>query len=193
MIEKQMELDGTFCPSEVSPVEQRKRQADDARVQTDQLVLEPELLAGSPSGNRRLALAEQLLEHGLVERPWPVSVSLGQRGALRRVWNAQVLELPLAAGQAAADLAQAVRTPELTEEHRDELAPAGETLGCIVRTMFLGGLLELEAREELQQLREDATKSGNGWTSLEDRLFAKNQSNLEEPWKLPLRQFIEHL
>jgi hypothetical protein len=35
------------------------------------------------------------------------------------------------------------------------------------------GLLELKAREELQQLRKDARKSMHGRTSLVDGLFGK--------------------
>ena len=35
-------------------------------------------------------------------------------------------QLAFAAGQAAADLAQRMRAPELREQHRDELVPAGK-------------------------------------------------------------------
>ena len=69
-----------------------------------------------------------------------------------------MLEFPLTAGQTAADLAQAVGTAELAKEHGDKLPPAREAFAGVVGTMFFHSLLELKAREKLQQLGEDARK-----------------------------------
>src|SRR5207249_2974453 len=146
--------------------------ANHARLQAHALVLEPELLARSAPDHGRLALCQQLLEHRLVERPRPVRVGVGERGPLRGIGKAQVLELALAARQTPADLPEAVGAAELAEEHGDELTPAREPLGGVIGTMVFDRLLELKAGEELQQLREDARKSLHGRASLGDCVLA---------------------
>jgi hypothetical protein len=88
MVEKQVELDGTFGPSDLSPVEQRKGQVDDAGIQAHELVFEPELFAGAPTGHAQLALCQELLEHSLVERPGAVRISVGESGALWEIGDA---------------------------------------------------------------------------------------------------------
>src|SRR5206468_999158 len=172
MVQEQVELNGTLGPSELSPVEKRKRQVDHARIQAHELVLEPELLARSAPDHGRLALRQQLLEHRLVERPRPVRVGVSERRPLRGIGKAQVFELALAARQTPADLAEAVGAAELAEEHGDELTPAREPLGGVIGTMVFDRLLELKAGEELQQLREDARKSLHGRASLGDCVLA---------------------
>ena len=156
LAEQEVELHRPFRAPELDPIEKRQRKVDHARVQTDRLVLEPGPLADPVSGDGGLALAEQLLEHGMVQRPRPMGVGAGQRGALRRVENAR--ELALASGRAAADLAQTVSAAELTEQHGDQLAPAREALCGVAGTVLLHGLFELEMQEELKQLGEDAGK-----------------------------------
>ena len=93
-----------------------------------------------------------------------------------------MFEFALAAGQSPADLAEAMGTAELTEEHGDELGPACESFGSVIGALLFDSLLELNAREELQQLREDARKSLHGRTSLVDRLFGENQSIPSQCW-----------
>jgi hypothetical protein len=176
MVQEQVEFDGAFRSPELGPVEQRKGQVDDAGIQTHQLVLEPEFLAASVASPARLALCQELLEYGLAERPGTVDIRVSQSGTFRGIRNSQVLEFAFTAGQAPADLAEAVGTAELAEEHGDKLAPAREAFGGVVGAMLPHGLFEFEAREELQQLRENARKSRHGRASLVDRLFGENQS-----------------
>src|SRR5207247_1292715 len=186
MVQEQVELNGTLGPSELRPVEKRKRQVDHARIQAHELVLEPELLARSAPDHGRLALCQQLLEHRLVERPRPVRVGVGERGPLRGIGKAQVFELALAARQTPADLAEAVGAAELAEEHGDELTPAREPLGGVIGTMLFDRLLELKAGEELQQLREDARKSLHGRASLGDCVLAEINLTQVCPGRAPL-------
>ena len=83
-----------------------------------------------------------------------------------------MLEFALATGQAKANFAQTAGSAELAELHGDELSPACETLRGVVRTVFSHGLFELEAREWLQELREDARKLLHGLASLDCLNFA---------------------
>jgi len=150
MIQKHVQLNGALCPSELCPVEKRKRQVDGAGVQADELILKPELLSDSSSGHSCLAFGQELLEHRLIKRPWPVRIGIGKSGPARRIRNAQVFEFPLAAGQSPADLTKAMCAAELAEQHCNELPPAAEPLGGVVGAMLLNRLFEFHAREQLQ-------------------------------------------
>ena len=51
---------------------------------------------------------------------------------------------------------------ELTKQHGHELAPAGEPAQVAVGLMLAYGLLECQARKQLQKLGEDATETLHG-------------------------------
>jgi hypothetical protein len=121
------------------------RQVDDASVQSHQFVLEAELLPPALAAHQFLAFEQRLLEHRLVQLPRPVLIGIGQRGPLRRHRHSQVLQLPLAAGQTAADLAQGMRASQLAKQHGQELAPTGEPPRVPLGFVFLDGLLEIPA------------------------------------------------
>ena len=61
---------------------------------------------------------------------------------------------------------------KLTKQHSDELSPAAEPLGGVVGAVLLNGLFEFHAREQLQELREDARKLLHGLASLDCLNFA---------------------
>ena len=63
---------------------------------------------------------------------------------------------------AAADLAQALRVSELAKQHHNELLPIAETAGMALGLMLSDQGLELETREELQKLAENAGYSIHG-------------------------------
>jgi hypothetical protein len=67
-----------------------------------------------------------------------------------------MLQLPLAARQAAANLAQGMRPSQLAKQHGHELAPTGETPRVPFGLVLLDRLLEFPAREKLQYLRKNA-------------------------------------
>ncbi len=122
VIQQQVELHGALGPPELGPIEQRGAQIDHRRVEAHELVLEAKLPAAS---GQPLTASQQFLKHGPVELPRPVLIGVGQRRPRRRR-NPQVAQFPLAAGQAPADFAQGVGPPQLAEQHRHKLAPAGE-------------------------------------------------------------------
>jgi hypothetical protein len=59
-----------------------------------------------------------------------------------------------AAAKAVADLAQGIGASELTEQHGDELRPAGKALGVTLGGVFLHECGELGSRKVLEQLIE---------------------------------------
>jgi hypothetical protein len=59
-------------------------------------------------------------------------------------------QLALARGQAAANLAQRMRLPELAEQHGDELAPTSEAARVPLGAVLAHQLFELEARKQLE-------------------------------------------
>ena len=120
---------------------------------------ETELVAAAGQPELPAALAEQLLEDGFEQLPGPLPVGTGKSGAFRRCRQAQVLELAFGGGQPAADLTQRVGLAELTKQHGHQLAPAGEPAQVAVGVMLAHGLLEFQARKQLQKLGEDATET----------------------------------
>src|SRR5260221_11392737 len=84
-----------------------------------------------------------------------------RQGRPRGRRQSQMRQLALAACEAAADLAQRVRSPQLTEPHRDELAPTREPACVPLRLSRHDSLLKLRARKELEYLTEDAAESGH--------------------------------
>ena len=63
---------------------------------------------------------------------------------------------PQAAAQAVADLAQRIGAAQLTEQHGDELGPAGKAFGVTLGGVFLDECSELGAGKVLEQLSEEA-------------------------------------
>jgi hypothetical protein len=63
---------------------------------------------------------------------------------------------PQAAAQAIADLAQRIGATQLTEQHGNELRPAGKALGVTLRGVLLDECGELGSGKVLEQLIEEA-------------------------------------
>jgi hypothetical protein len=60
-------------------------------------------------------------------------VGIRKGGALGALGQFQILEFDFAALESFGDLAQGSRLGQLTEEHGDELLPAGEPFGTVLR------------------------------------------------------------
>src|SRR3972149_8941001 len=77
-------------------------------------------------------------------------------------------ETAFATCQTAADLSERLRPPQLAEQHRHELLPAREPFRPALRPRLVHRPLELNPREQLQKLTEEATKpslhGGASWT-----------------------------
>ena len=83
-------------------------------------------------------------------------VGIGQGGAARRFGNPHMHQPPQATAQAIADLAQRIGASELTEQHRDELRPAGKALGVTLSGVLFYECGELDSGKVLEQLIEKA-------------------------------------
>src|SRR5258708_5526284 len=146
------------------PVEYRQTQFDHRAVDRQQFVLESEftlVILGF-----LLASAQQILEDILIQLPRTVLVGVGQGRVRRRAIHAQMLQLPLAASQAARDLSQRLGMTKLAEHHRAELVPTGEPVLPVLGLLYGG--FELQARDELQNLTENAAYSIHGGVVLVD-------------------------
>jgi hypothetical protein len=79
VIQKQMEFNRPFGPSEPCPVKDAQAQIDRGGVETDQFVLKPELLSLS---DLYPTTFEQLEEDLLIEFPGPVLIGISQGGTI---------------------------------------------------------------------------------------------------------------
>ena len=82
-------------------------------------------------------------------------VGVGQ-GRARGRRDPQVLELALATPQAAADLAQRMRPPELAKHHGDELTPARQPFARVLGVGLSDHALKVQAWNQLEYLAEHA-------------------------------------
>src|SRR2546428_11965963 len=104
-----------------------------------------------------------------------------------------MLQLPLATGQSAADLPQRMRSSKLAEQHGDELPPTTEALCTPFGLMFFDCVLTFHSREQLQQLRENATAPCHSGVSSVDLVFLPNPTFSRQespPTLLFLRGFL---
>src|ERR1017187_4282630 len=108
------------------------------------------------------AAAQQLIRQGAVRLPGPMLVGIGQGGALGRIVQPQVPQLAFAGGRSAADLAQRLRPPQVTEQHGHELPPATEAAGMALGPVLGDRLFKLVAGKQLQHLAENAGYSYHG-------------------------------
>ena len=92
-------------------------------------------------------------------------IGIGQGGAARRLGDPQMDQPPQAARQTVADLAQGVGASKLTEQHGNELGPAGKTLGITLGGVFLHQRGKLRPRKVLEQLIEQ-TRELYDWIAL---------------------------
>ncbi len=106
--------------------------------------------------------AEQLVEHAAVQLPGAVFIGVGQSGALGGVGQSQMPQLAFAGTQAAANLAQGLRPPQMAEQHGHKLAPAGEAASVALGPVLPDGPLKLGAGKQLQHLAENAGYSYHG-------------------------------
>src|ERR1035438_480002 len=85
-----------------------------------------------------------------------VFVGIGQGGTARRSENPHMHQSPQAAAQAVTDLAQRIGASQLTEQHGDELRPAGKAFGGTLSSVLLYEYGELGSRKVMEQLIKQA-------------------------------------
>ena len=165
VVEQQVELNGAFGLTEISPGKHAQTEVNDGGVDTEQLVLEAKLLLFA----RALAAAEvpQMKESILIKLPWSVGVSVGKRTPGGGGEQSQVTELATGDGQAVADLSQALGLGKLAEEHGDILVPGGEALGMTFCPAFMDKAQKEDPGDDLENLAEQTCGKLHGRDSFD--------------------------
>ena len=147
-----MQLHCAFGAAVLGPVEHRGAEFDQGGIQSEQFVLEAESMRTGDFA----AAGEQLIKHATVQLPGPMFVGVSQSGALGRIGQAKVPQFAFAGRQSAADFAQRLRPPQVTEQHGHELAPATEPARMTLGLVLDDGAFKLGAGKQLQHLAENA-------------------------------------
>ena len=129
----------------MSPVKETDGEIDEGGIQADEFVFKPELFLPD---SLVLEATEKNQEEFLIKGPGAVFVRVGQGGAVGG-GNAQVFQFALTTSEASDDLPEGMGSAQMTEEHGDELAPAGEPSGMAFSTSLFDGLLEFRSWKEL--------------------------------------------
>src|SRR5579859_3336186 len=89
-------------------------------------------------------------------------IGIGEGRTRGRPLQPQVLQFPLARRQSAHDLPQRPRTAQMTEQQRDELAPARHPFGMLLGLALTHSAFKYRSRDEVQNLTEYAAYSTHG-------------------------------
>ena len=165
VVQQQVELNGTFGLTEVSPGKQAETEVDGGGVEAEQLVLEAKPLLFA----RGLAAAEisQMKEGVLIKLPGTVGIGVGKRALGWGGAQAQMTEFAAGDGQAVADLPQALGLGQLAKEHGDILIPRGEALGVTFRPAFMDQPQKGDPGHDLENLAEQTCGRLRGGDSFE--------------------------
>jgi hypothetical protein len=145
MIQREMQLHRALLTTKGRPRKELGAQIDHRRIQAQELVVEPKVLAA----RHRATPIEQLIEDRLIQLPRAVGIRIRERRALRRR-DPEVRQLAFATRQPAADLPQRVRAAQLAEQHGDELSPAREAPRMPLRARRDHGPLKIRLRKKLE-------------------------------------------
>src|SRR5580700_139957 len=154
-----MQFHSTFCPAKPGPVIHRHAEVNHAAIQTQQLVLKPEFL---PPSHFPATFFQHLLKHRLVQLPRPMLIGVGQRRTLRALFHPKMPQLAFAGRQTPADLAQRLRTAQMTEQHGHHLGPTVKSTSVMLRPMMTNRLFKLGPRKYTQNLRKNTAYSTHG-------------------------------
>jgi len=152
VIQEQMELNGAFGLTEVSPGKQAQTKVDGGGIEAEQLVFEAKLLLFS--GGFAAAEVTQMKEGVLVKLPGAVGIGIGKRALSGCGAHSQMTEFAAGDGQAVADLPQALGLSQLAKEHSDILIPGGESLGMTFSSAFIDQSQERVPGHDLEYLAE---------------------------------------
>jgi hypothetical protein len=156
VVQQDVGLDATLGAAEPGPGKQAQAERDGGRVQAEEFVLEAELVLAGAQGLLPAEAGQRGKEEFLKQRSRTVFVGIGQGGATGCLSDPHMHQSAEAAPQAIADLAQGIGASQLTEQHGDELGPAGKALGGTLGGVLLYQCGELGTGEVLEQLIEQA-------------------------------------
>jgi hypothetical protein len=142
MIRQRMELRRPFGSTKLRSIKHRGAKIDHRGVQTPQRILKSDLPLFSISllaSSQGLTPREKFVKFRSAQVPRPMFIRAGESGASRSREQNQVMEFPLAGGQASANFAQRLRMSQLTKEHGNELTPTTETSGMPISDVLAHG------------------------------------------------------
>jgi len=129
----------------MSPVKETDGEIDDGGIQADEFVFKAELFLPD---SLVLKAMEKNQKEFLIEGPGAVFVRVSEGGAVGG-GNAQVFQFALTTSEASDDLPEGMGSAQMTEEHGDELAPAGEPSGMAFSASLFDRLMEFRSWKEL--------------------------------------------
>ena len=94
---------------------------------------------------------QQAVKNLFVQLPGSMLIGIAEGGALGRS-DSKMMQFSFTAGQASADLPQAMSTAQLAKQHGDKLSPAAETACMALGFGLQDQLLKLPARKKLEKL-----------------------------------------
>jgi len=152
VIQQQVELNGAFGLTEISPRKQAQAKVNGGGVEAEEPVPEAKLLLFA----RALTAAKvpQMKESILIKLPGTVGIGIGKCALGGGGAQSQVTELAAGDGQPVADLSQALGLGELTEEHGYILVPGVEALGVAFCPAFMDKPQKRDPGDYLKYLAE---------------------------------------
>src|SRR5215831_14126211 len=158
MIQRQMQLDGSFLPRPCGPRKHLRTQCHNAGIDAEQPVLESEFRFVSQF---RTAPFRCLIKNVPEEFPRTVAIGISQGRTLRYLY-AKLLQSPFTTAEPASDLPQRLCIGQLAKQHGHKMVPASKTSRMPLDLCRLHLLMKLIPRKHLEQLRHDAAKSLHG-------------------------------
>jgi hypothetical protein len=145
VIQKEVELDGSFGPTKLGPIKHFQAQIDGGRIHTDQFVFKPEPFLPN---DLDMAPFKESKEYLLIKFPGTMFIGISQ-GGMTGSSDAQVFELAFATPKTPGNLPEGIGAAQLTKQHGDKLTPAGKSFGMTFSMGFFHHVLELDSWKKL--------------------------------------------
>lgn len=152
VVKAQMQINGPLGPAERGPFVPAQAQIDHGRVKPVQFLFQTQVplrFLVNYGG-----FIKQREKHGRIHFPRAMFVGIG-KCRFDRGGYFKMPQLSFTRGKAFGDLAQRIRPAELTEQNRNELVPAGKSLGLLFCVMLAYHVIECHLRKKVQQLSEN--------------------------------------
>lgn len=161
MIEEQVQLHRSLGGVEPGPGKHLHAQINHAAVQSEKLAGKLQRIA-LRAGKLLAQMVDQRKKQILINLPTAVFIGMGERGVTGCLGHAPMHQFAFAGLQPLANLTQAVRLPQLAEQHRYKLIPTGKNPGVPHPAIPGDGCIEKPAWRQAQKLAENAGYLRNG-------------------------------
>src|ERR1044072_4678480 len=145
MIQRQVQLHGSFLARPCCPGKHLRAQRHHTRIDTEQLVLKSEFCFMSQF---RTADIRYPIKNVPEQFPRTMSIRIRQCGTLRHL-NAELLEATFTTGQSSDDFSQRLRIRQLTKQHGHKMIPTCEAPRMPLRSCITDVLMKFVSRKNL--------------------------------------------